>query len=64
MLDPAATARLLAEGGTNKAISQALALQLFNNASNLIAAGLTPNDASEINAAGLDAAAQLLTITE
>ena len=64
VLDPAATARLLAEGGTNKAISQALALQLFNNASNLIAAGLTPNDASEINAAGLDAAAQLLTIAE
>ena len=64
VLDPQATAALLAQGGTNKEISQALALELFNNAANLIAAGLTPNDASEINAAGLDAAAQLLTIAE
>ena len=64
VLDPQATAALLAQGGTNKEISQALALELFNNAANLIAAGLNPNDASEINAAGLDAAAQLLTIAE
>lgn len=62
VLDPNATAALLAAGGTNKEISQALAQQLFNNASALISAGLTPNQAAEVNAAGLDAAAQLLVI--
>ena len=65
VLDPEATAALLARGGMrNDEISRAFAQQLFENASALVQAGLTPNDASEINAAGLDAAAQLLTITE
>lgn len=64
VLDPQATAALLAQGGTNDEISRALANQLFNNASVLIAAGLTPNQAAEVNAAGLDAAAQLLVIAK
>ena len=64
VLDPEATAALLEQGGTNEEISQALSIQLFNNAANLIEAGLTPNQAAEVNAAGLDAAAQILVISK
>lgn len=61
VLDPEATARLLQQGGTPEEISRALAQQLFENASALIEIGISPDAASEINAAGIDSAALLLT---
>lgn len=57
VLDPVATARLLEQGGTSEEISRKLARQLFENASALILAGADPNQAAEVNAAALDAAA-------
>jgi len=60
VLDPNATAKLLEQGGTPEHISRKLAEQLFNNATALIIAGATANEAAEVNASGLDAAAALL----
>ena len=65
VLDPEATARLLEQGGTSEEIARKLALQLFENASALIKAGASPNQAAEVNAAGLDKAALIVaTVTE
>ena len=61
VLDPVATARLLEAGGTPEAISRKLAEQLFDNATALIRAGMDPDSAAEVNAAGIDAAAFFLT---
>lgn len=60
VLDPVATAMLLEQGGTTEEISRGLALQLFENATALIKAGADPNQAAEVNAAGLDRAAVVL----
>ena len=60
VLDPVATARLLEAGSTPEEISRKLAQELFNNASALIVSGATPNQAAEVNAAGLDKAAVLV----
>jgi hypothetical protein len=60
VLDPVATARLLEQGGTPEEISRRLAQELFDNATVLIKSGLTPNQASEVNAAALDRAATIV----
>lgn len=60
VLDPVATARLLEQGGTPEEISRKLAQQLFDNATALIVAGASPNQAAEVNAAGLDMAAAVV----
>jgi len=57
VLDPVKTAQILEQGGTSKEISQKLAQELFDNATVLIRAGITPDAAVEINAAALDKAA-------
>lgn len=62
VLDPVATANLLAQGGAPKDVSQKLAQQLFDNATALIKVGATPNQAAEVQAAGIDAAAAKLTV--
>jgi hypothetical protein len=61
VLDPIATARLLQQGGTPEELARSLAQQLFDNASALIQLGIPPDQAVEINAAGIDAKALLLT---
>ena len=57
VMDPIRTAQILEQGGTSKEISQKLAQELFDNATVLIRAGLTPDAAVEVNAAALDKAA-------
>lgn len=64
VLNPEATATLLQQGGTNKEIANKLALQLLENAKKLVDAGFTPDQAAEVNAAGLDAAALIVTTSE
>jgi hypothetical protein len=60
VLDPVATAQLLQQGGTPEEISRKLAQQLFDNATALIVAGASPNQAAEVNASGLDQAAVIV----
>lgn len=62
VLNPELTAQLLEQGGTSKEISQKLAGALVENAEALLAKNwwLTPDQAAEVNAAGLDRAAQLV----
>lgn len=60
VLDPVATARLLEQGGTPEELSRKLAQEIFNNASALIVAGASPNQAAESGAAALDKAAAFL----
>lgn len=58
VLNPVAMANALEAGGTTKEISQKLAQQLYDNAvAAMHQANLSPDKASELNAAGLDAAA-------
>ena len=64
VLDPVATAQLLQAGGTPEEISRKLAGELAANAQALVQAGLSPNQAAEVNAAALDKAAVVVkTIT-
>lgn len=64
VLDPVATAQLLEQGGTPEEISRKLAMELFDNATALIVAGATPNQAAEVNAAALDKAAAIVAASE
>lgn len=64
VLDPEATARLLEAGGTPKEISRKFADQLFQNATRLIQAGLSPDAAAEVNAAAIDQAALIVNSSE
>jgi hypothetical protein len=66
VLDPAATAMLLEQGGTPEEISRKLAAALVANTQALISrANIPPDQAAEINAAALDRAALILsTATE
>lgn len=64
VLDPVATAQLLEQGGTSEEISRKLAGQLFENASALIRLGVAPDEAAEIQAAGLDEAARKIAAKE
>lgn len=57
VLDPVATAQVLQNGGGSKVISEAMAAQIIDNARALVNKGVPADRASEINAAGLDAAA-------
>jgi len=67
VLNPVATAALLdagavalttiSEGGTSEEVSRKLAAQIFETATALIKQGYSPNQAAEITAAALDAAA-------
>lgn len=61
VLDPVAAAQLMQQGGTPDEISRRLAGQLFDNATALVRSGLSPDAASEVNAAGLDQAAAILS---
>lgn len=57
VLDPIATAELLAEAGSSQEFARSLAKNLFDNATEMLLRGESPNRASEANAAGLDKAA-------
>ncbi len=61
VLDPVATADLLVQGGTPEELSRKLAANLFDNATEMIRRGASPNQAAEANAAGFDKAAADLT---
>lgn len=61
VLDPIATAQILEQGGTTEQMSRKLAGTLFESATVLIRAGLTPDRAAEVNAAALDSAAALVS---
>ena len=60
VLDPVATAKLLQQGGTPEELSRKLAQEIFDNASSLIVAGASPNQAAEASAAALDKAASIV----
>jgi hypothetical protein len=62
VVDPVATAQLLEQGGTSEEISRKLAAELFLNASALIQRGISPDQAAEVNAAGLDKAASKIAV--
>lgn len=57
VIDPVAIAQVLEQGGTPDEISRNLAGSLFDSATAMIRAGLSPDEAAEVNAAALDQAA-------